>query len=56
MSSKVFGEEVGWGGLGNKGSLVRRKRGDRCPRSGGKEGVGGDVECKDGVECLGCLV
>lgn len=56
MSSEVFGEEVGWGGLGNKGPLVRRKRGDRCSRSGGKEGVGGDVECKDGVECLGCLV
>lgn len=38
MSSKVFGEEVGWGGLGNKGPLVRRKRGDRCSRSGGKGG------------------
>lgn len=35
--SRVSGG-AGWGGLGNEGFLIRRRRRDRCPRSRGRGG------------------
>lgn len=51
---KSFWRGVGWGGLKNKGSLMRR-RGVDVRGAGNEDGVREDV-VKDGVEHLDCLI